>query len=455
MAEKIATITAIPVVYEKGTTGSYILDSRGEKKIIKIGNRVEKTDDWEGIVFSEFSNNPRVDVVTNIAEPTIPKIFLDIIVPELQKNRIEAGLVLYENWADLPSIYSGHPNGVSFDSDLFKSNLQNELNTWAGVTNYQTFFNSYPHDIEVAYEGYITAKLNGDGVRVPGITGENVLTGITLLNLTVNAAREVSPSSRVYQYHAPVLPYNFPEPVLGADWYQKSNPPYTAEGVTGDRDYANFKIQALQRFSDKINLIKEDSDLINLEVYPKHFAGYTYPSAPEYTGYPDQFALKANGTKEYTFASVKGAYDNLSNSKKVQLQTSPVIYNGSGYLISEITSVELAQQLPPLIWSNEMLANYIIKPAKDAGARSMFIWHPWNYDLLLASRPLINVWNTDNDNLTLVVRKIINDLFIDTGFTGAIGLTNDSAWASQNTKIYTFTAATQKTVAMANLFRQL
>jgi hypothetical protein len=455
MAEKIASITAIPVVYEKGTTGNYILDSRGEKKIIKIGNRVQKTDDWEGIVTSEFSNNPLVDIITNLAEPIIPKTFLDIIVPELQKNRIEAGLVLYENWADLPSIYPGHPNGVSFDAALFKSNLQTELNKWSGVTNYQTFFNSYPHDIEIAYEGYITAKLNGDGVTVPGITGANVLTGLTLLNLTSLAAREVSPSSRVYQYNAPGLPYNMPAPVLGSDWYQRSNYPYTALGATGDRDYANYKILSLQRFSDKVNLIKDDADIINIEVYPKHFAGYTYPSPPDYTGYPDQFALKANGTKEYTYASIKGAHDNIPNSKKVQLQTSPVVYNGSGYLISQLNTVQSVQDLSSLIWSNEMLSNYVMKPAKDAGARSMFIWHPWYQDSGYAARPLTGITGPDNDNLTLVTRKMINDLFTDTGYTGTIGLTNDSSWAATSTRIYAITAATQKTVAMANLFRQL
>jgi hypothetical protein len=454
MAEEIANIKVIPVVYEKGTTGSYVLDLRGEKKIIKFGDNVEKNDDWESIVYSEFTGSPRVDIVTNLADPTIPKLFLDVIVPELQENRIEAGLVLYENWADLPSIYPDHPNGISFNSALFKTNLQTELDKWSGVTNYQTFFNNYPHDIEVGYESYVSGKINGytgDGVDIPGITGPLVLNGITLLSLTLTAAKELSPSSRVYEYHAPVLPYNFPSPALGADWYQRSNIGYTES----DQAYADFKIMALQRFSDKVNLIKGSSDLINLEVYPKHFAGYTYPMGEFEFGYPDQFALKANGTKEYTYVSIKGAYDNIPTSKRVQLQTSPVIYNGSGYLISQLTSVAAVQQLDALIWTNEFLANYIIKPAKDAGARSMFIWHPWYQDTIIAGRPLTGIWNSDGDNLTLVTRKLINDLFTDTGYTGTIGLTNDSAWAAQSTKIYALTAATEKTVSMADLFRQL
>lgn len=453
MAKKLASITIVPVVYEKGATGSYILDLRGEKKIIKIGTDVEKNDGWEPLVYSELTGSPSVDVVTNLAEPTIPKIFLDIIVPKLVENKIEAGLVLYENWADLPSIYADHPSGISFNSALFKSNLQNELNTWTGVTNYQTFFNNYPHDIEIGYEGYITSKINGyggDGVTVPGITGQYVLNGITLLNLTVKAAKEVSPSSRVYEYHAPVPPYNFPSPALGADWYQKSNYPYTLS----DQDYLNVKIQSLQRFEDKVKLI--DSDMINFEVYPKHFAGFTYPIGEFGFGYPDQSALKAKGTKEYTYVSIKEAYDNVSTTTKVQLQTSPVVYNGSGYLISGITNANVAEALPSLIWSDEDLANYIIKPAKDAGARSMFIWHPWYQDTGYAARPLTgNISVEWADPLTYVCRKIINDLFVDTGYTGMIGITNDSEWASQNTRIYAMTAATEKTVSMATLFKQL
>ena len=59
------------------------------------------------------------------------------------------------------------------------------------------------------------------------------------------------------------------------------------------------------------------------------------------------------------------------------------------------------------------------------------------------------------DPLTYVCRKIINDLFVDTGYTGTIGITNDSEWATQNTRKYAIVAATEKTVSMATLFKQL
>lgn len=440
---EIATIRIIPVVYQKDANGDYVLDLRGERMFLKMGNAVEASDDWEPYAYEEYVNFPKTDVVTNLAEYGMSKTFLDVIVPSLVENKIYPGLVLYENFPNIATIYAND----DFDAALFKSTLQTEISNWAGITNYRTYFNNYPHDLQIAFESYVLGGMHGDGLDIPGITNAECFASIGLLNETVTAAKEVTPSSRVYHYNAPLLPYNMPSPVLASDWYQRSN--YTTDDL-----YNKFKPIFLQRFEDKVKLIRKASDVLNIEGYLKHFAGYTYPSPPLGAGYPNQDDLKANGTKEHIYISCKEAYDNISTeTKRVQLQMSPVVF--SGYSLGQLNTVEKIQALDSLIWSNTDLTNYIMKPAKDAGARSMFIWGSWYYDTILAGRPLNGVWDTDNDNLTLLKRKMFNDLFNDTGFTGTIGLTNDSAWAAQNTKLDVLRAATQKTVSLAVLFSRL
>lgn len=438
---ELATIKIIPVVYQKNNSGNYVLDARGEKTILKIGNDVLSTDDWESFVYTDFVNEPKVDVVTNLAEVTMSKTILDVIVPTLSANTIRPGMVLYENWGNLSTIYAND----DFDASLFKTTLQTEIDAWAGVTNYESYFNTRPYDLQIAYESYLLDGMHGDGVNIPGITNADCILSIQLINETLTAAKEVSVSSRVYSYNMPLLPYNMPSPSLASDWYQRSN-------YSTDADWSGVKTMSLKRFSDKINAVTE-TDLINIEGYLKHFAGYTYPSPPEGAGYPNQTALKANGTKEFIYASCFEANKNIKLPLKIQIQTSPVVY--SGYSLSILDTYEKVQNLPSLIWSDTDLTNYVLSPAKQAGARSMFIWGSWNYDTILAARAIIGVTGSNDDNLTWLKRKMFNDLFIDTGYTGTIGITNDSAWAAPSTKIYALTAATQKIKSMALLFRYL
>lgn len=432
MAEKIASITAIPVVYEKGTTGSYILDSRGNKKIVKIGDAVEKNDGWDPLVYSEYVSQPKVIIHTNLAEYNMTKEELDVIVPKLLNVNIKPTLMVYDDFNAF-----GYTAGFTFNAQTYKTGMLNVLNGWSGTTLYKEYFNDYPSQFILDWEIQATNFINGDVDPTDNtVAGISCAAAINILNLSLKATKEIAPYSTVFEYSCPSLPYYFQ---CGSGncstWYSRNNA-FSAE------QYNTEKNRLLNQQKSKVNLIKDNSDLIDMSIY---------------VVYSENFGLE-NQTKEWIYNQCNSAHEVLSGKKGLSVHCSSVIFPGSEYILRESNgqgvSLAYIQALPSLITSDEFMSNYILKPAKDGGARYLMLWDSWKYNAILAARSTSGVCTSQNAE-TYVNRKLANDLFIDTGTGTTFSLQDDASWALTSTKLKILEAATDKTVSLATLFKQI
>jgi len=428
---------SIPVVYEKGTTGSYILDSRGDKKIVKIGDNVEKSDDWEPLLYTEFISSPKVYIHTNLAEYNMTKEELDIIVPKLIDVNIKPSLLLYDDYNAF-----GYTAGFTFSSQTYKTGLINTLNGWSGTTFYKEYFNDYPSQLVLDWEPQATDFINGDvDPRDNTVAGLSCASAIEILNLALNASKEVAPYSVVYEYSCPSLPYYFQCDASNcSNWYVK-NPAVTSG------DYTAKKEDLIEQQKHKISLIKQNSDLVDISIYVTYSEGISYGAVSI-----------GNLTKEWVYNQCKSAADELGGKKGVSVHCSSVVFQGSEYKIREANgqgvSLAYIQSLPSLVTSDEYVSNYAMKPAKEAGARYLMLWDSWKSNAVLAARAISGI-SSAQDAYTYVNRKLANDLFTDTGIGTTFGLQDDASWALNSTKLKILEAATEKTVNLAKLFKQI
>lgn len=424
MADKLAKIICVPGIYEKGTTGSYVYDDRGMKKLIAIGDDVNKTDNWEAVGFSEFVAHPQVEIVSNLAGVTFSKSELDEIVPDLMEHNIKPALVVYEN--SLPNLNTIFGAGFTFDIGLFKTDIQTLLDQWSGITFYNEYFNNYPHHLVLDFETKITNYVNGD----IDLSGSTCTAALNIMKLGLSASNDLSPASIVYHYNVPALPYFFQGTTNDSStWYYK-NPAYSAS------EYTTEKNRLLTQQKQKLAYFQSKSDLINIEGYPKYTEGTVY----------------ANSTKEWIYNACYSVSNELLRNKKTSLFTSFVVFAGSEYNMSGLT-LGAIQALPTLVITNSHMTTYILEPAKNAGVRSLFFWDSWKYNIDTAANPLTGTTNVDQ--YIYLNRKIINELFTDTGIGTTYGLTADANWALNSTRLNMLKAAKEKIVTLAEIFRNL
>lgn len=424
MADKLAKIICVPGIYEKGTTGSYVYDDIGRKKLIAIGDDVKKTDNWEAVGFSEFVAHPYVEVVSNLAETTLTKAELDLIVPDLLENNIRPGLVVYES--SLPNLESIFGAGFTFNVALFKSDMQSLLNDWSGITFYNEYFNNYPHHLVLDFETKITNYVNGD----INLSGASCTAALNIMKLGLSASNDLSPASIVYHYNVPKIPYYFQGTTNDSStWYYK-NPAYSTS------EYNAEKIRLLAQQKEKLAYFQAKSDIINIEGYPT---------------YSDNYGNQ-NSTREWVYNGCYSVSTQLLRNKKTSLFTSFVVYPGSEYVLNGLT-LGAIQALPTLVSSNEYLQTYILQPAKSAGVRSVFFWDSWRYNIDTAATAITG--NVNVDQYIYLNRKIINELFTNTGIGTTYGLTADASWALNSTRLNVFKAATKKVISLSSIFRNL
>lgn len=433
MAEKIASITAIPVVYEKGTTGSYILDSRGDKKVLKIGDNVEKTDNWESLVFSEFTDSPKVYIHTNLAEYNMTKEELDVIVPKLIGANIKPSLMVYDDFGAF-----GYTAGFTLNVQTYKTGMLNVLNGWSGATLYKEYFNDYPSQFILDWEIQATNFINGDVDPTAQTTaGISCASAIEVLKSALIATKEIAPYSVVYEYSCPSLPYYFQSGSgNSSNWYSK-NPAFSSAQYNEEKD------RLLTQQRTKINLFKQYSDLIDMSAY---------------VTYSEELPQLNNPSKEWVYNQCYSAAQALDGKKGTSIHCSSVVFPGSEYVLREANgqgvSLAYIQALPSLVSSDEHVTFVALQPAKSAGVRYIMLWDSWKYNAVLAARAISGT-SSGQDADTYVNRKLANDLFIDTGVGTTLGLQDDASWALTSTKLKILEAATEKTINLANAFRQI
>ena len=437
MAEKIASITAIPVVYEKGATGSYILDSRGDKKVLKIGDNVEKTDDWESVVYGEFINTPKVYVHTNLAEYNMTKEELDVIVPKLLDSNIKPSLMVYDDFNAF-----GYTAGFTLNVQTYKAGMLNVLNGWSGATLYKEYFNDYPSQFILDWEPQATNYINGDVDPTDAtVAGISCASAIEVLKSALIATKEIAPYSTVYEYSCPSLPYYFQSSSgNSSNWYSK-NPAVSSAQYNAEKD------RLLTQQRTKINLFKQYSDLIDMSAYVTYSEGISYGNIGI-----------SNLTKEWVYNQCYSAAQALDGKKGTSIHCSSVVFPGSEYVLREANgqgvSLAYIQALPSLVTSDEHVTFVALQPAKTAGVRYLMLWDSWKYNAVLAARAISGT-SSGQDADTYVNRKLVNDLFIDTGVGTTLGLQDDASWALTSTKLKILEAATEKTINLANAFRQI
>jgi hypothetical protein len=83
------------------------------------------------------------------------------------------------------------------------------------------------------------------------------------------------------------------------------------------------------------------------------------------------------------------------------------------------------------------------------------LWDSWKYNAVQAARPITGAPFSGTDTDTYVNRKVANDLFTDTGTGVTFDLEDDASWALNSTKLKILEAATDKTISLAKIFRQI
>jgi len=425
MADKIQTIKVIPVVYLRNADGSYVTDLRNQKLITKIGDDVEASDRWDGLATYEDPANPNVFFTTNLADYTMSKAELDVIVPKLIENNINASMWIYQSNAfGSNSDY----RGFTFNGTTFGNEIQAILTAWSGITLYPQYFNSYPKEIVLDFETEITNFINGDF----GVTGATCAAAINLLNLALAKTKEVATTSTVFQYNCPSLPFYFQN--TGNDssnWYYR-NPAKSVE------EYNAEKTRLLTQQKEKIAAFVSNSSLINMMAYP------TY-SESAWSG-------TTGAQSEWIYNNTYSTSQQLSGSKGTGIAVSSVIFPGSEYVLNGV-SLAYIEALPSLIASDAFMVNYTLRPAKTGGARYVVFWDSWKLNAIYAAG--VTTGNNNIDQNIYVNRKVANDLFTDTGIGITHSLQDNGFWQAESTKFTILEAATQKTINLAKAYNQI
>jgi hypothetical protein len=425
MADKIATIKSIPVVYLKNEDGSYNLDTRGFRKITKIGNQVDGNDDWEALGTSEYVSHPMVVFTTNLAHYTMSKAELDVIVPKLLENNFNASAWIYTSNA-----FGSNADyrGFTFNGTTFGNEIQSLITAWSGITLYPQYFNSYPKEIILDFEDEITNFINGDF----GVTGATCAAAINLLNLALAKTKQVATTSTVFQYNCPSLPYYFQfANGNGSNWFAKN-------WTLTDESYQAEKTRLLDQHKQKISAFISNSDLLNFMAYPVY-------SESAWSG-------TTGAQSEWVYNNTYSGSQQLSGSKGTSVSVSSVIFPGSEYVLNGV-SLAYIEALPSLIASDAFMVNYTLRPAKTGGAKYITFWDSWGNNADSAAG--VTNGNNNDDQYVYVNRKLANDLFADTGIGVTHSLQDNTFWQAASTKLTILEAATQKTINLAIAYRQI
>jgi hypothetical protein len=358
---------------------------------------------------------------------------LDVIVPKLLEANINPSLMVYTDFGAF-----GYTAGFTFNTQLYKTGMLGVLNGWSGATFYKEYFNDYPSQFILDWEIQATNFINGDvDPTALTVAGISCASAIEVLNLALTATKEIAPYSTVYEYSCPSLPYYFQSSSSNAStWYSK-NPAFSSA------EYDAEKTRLLNQQKAKINLIKENSDLIDMSVY---------------VVYSENFGLD-NQTREWVYNQCNSTTEALNGKKGVSIHCSSVIFPGSEYALREAdgrgVSLDYIKALPSLIASDNFVTNVALQPAKQGGSRYLMLWDSWKYNAVQAARPITGAPFSGTDTDTYVNRKVANDLFTDTGTGVTFDLEDDASWALNSTKLKILEAATDKTISLAKIFRQI
>jgi len=429
MADKLVTIKAIPVVYLRNSDGSYAVDLRNQKLITKIGDAVERTDLWDSLVSSENPAHPNVVFTTNLAEYTMSKAELDVIVPKLLENNITSSIDIYtQNFTTNPFGPYTDYRGFTLNGTTYANEIQAILNAWTGITLYPQYFNSYPEEIVLDFEDEITNFINGD----VDSSGSTCAAAINLLNVALTKTKQVAITSRVFQYNCPSLPYYFQfTNGNGSNWFAKN-------WTVTDESYLAEKTRLLAQHKQKIAAFISNSDLLSFMAYPVY-------SENAWSG-------TTGSQSEWMYNNTYSGSQQLSGKKGISIQVSSVIFPGSEYVLNGV-SLAYIEALPSLIASDAFMVNYTLRPAKIGGARYVRFWDSWKLNAIQAAGATTG--NNNNDQYVYVNRKLINDLFTDTGIGITHSLQDNAFWQNPSTKLTTLQAATQKTINLAKAYRQI
>jgi hypothetical protein len=346
-------------------------------------------------------------VTSSFADKQMPDSALNLIVPDLQKNKINAGLVLYN--APFLNCF-GNTGSISlFDSKTYLLQLNKELAEWSAANKKFPYFNSTPSQVMLDFEVSLTDFIND--------WKSDAIPQLNQLNAALMSTKKSVPKSTVYHYATPYIP-------MYMDGYNIS---------TVQKDSLETYNKLLSQFKIKINYIQKNCDAFDFSTY-------------------NPFCEDANEEKQKIFSSwiderCKAAKNFVPAGKIKQITASFVLYPGFDNDIPYPTTLDEIEKMRCMIFTNNFMNKRIFSVAKSYDFTHLFLWENWYYRVILAIR-------NDQSIETYLQRKMLNDLFKDINpqDTG-IKLTDDATWASDETKNKIYKAALTKTISLSILFR--